>query len=134
MYCHHCGQQINGTEQFCPHCGSSLKSNTTSSSNQYTSSNIQSNSNGFIALILAIVTFLIPTIGLITSIISLVIATKYKNEKYTDTARIIAIVGIIYQLLIIILMIIFFAVFAQEISRWMQLLYDYANNAANSAA
>ena len=101
MYCKRCGNFLKENERFCPNCGEKREENS------YMNNNIQidrvqekKSNKGTIAIVLGILSFVIPIIGLPLSIIGLILGIKAKNENNGRVGMSLSIIGLVVSIFV----------------------------------
>ena len=110
MNCSKCGAKLKEGEKFCSSCGEQVVSqnNSQNTSNAVSSQNSNTDGKATASLVLGIVSFVVPCVGFITSIVGLILGIASKKKSGMRTAGIVLnAVSLVFIVLGTILLIIF---------------------------
>jgi uncharacterized OB-fold protein len=116
-YCPKCGEEVSPTDDFCRNCGTRLTRQDTSfhpldsNGNNYTyapkaapaPTGERDHEYGVVSLILGILSFVLPFLGIGTAIGAIIVGAKFKDKDHTAFAgMIVGIVALVIQILFVI--------------------------------
>ena len=108
MNCSKCGAKLKDGEKFCSSCGEQVVSQSASNDVLSQSSNTNTDGKATASLVLGIVSFVVPCVGFITSIVGLILGIASKKKSGMRTAGIVLnAVSLVFIVLGTILLIIF---------------------------
>lgn len=118
-FCPRCGSPVNAEDRFCPKCGADLSSSDSDTPNNNENAihetdeakpadNSANSDDSTAALVFGILAIALG--GYLWGILALVFASKNPNGKYSKTAKTLAIIGMVFWTVLIVLYIVLMAI------------------------
>ncbi len=119
-FCPHCSKEVDGDATFCPYCGTKLKKEEFqgefySGNQMYHTESYFSGSEtkkqdkdtmSILALIFGICSLVLPFANLATSIVAIIIGSKYKDDVKAKAGWILGVIGLFVFVLEVVLIVI----------------------------